>query len=226
MRSPAVLVPGFHASMIKPRKSKLFDFIFRPYCRNLLRRNFNSIRIKGLDELSVKGSPVLVISNHSSWWDGLIAYYVSKEADLDAYVMMEEKQLARFFLFRFLGAFSVVREKPQAAARSILYSIRLLNSKDAALWLFPQGKIVPFDSRPIEISDGAELIQKRVSGLKPVLVGMKYEYLQESKADVFVSAIALSEEIGPIKMESHLSQLSNDISNNELDQYTEILRKA
>src|SRR5215203_6294103 len=100
--------------MLEANKSVIFERLFALYNRNLLKRRFYSLQVSGLDFLFNKNSnvPLIIYCNHSSWWDGLVAFQLSFETCLDSFVMMEEKHLRKLFLFRLLGAFSVVQEKP------------------------------------------------------------------------------------------------------------------
>ena len=99
--------------MLTAKKSAVFERVFAVYNRNLLNRRFHSLNVCGLENLTERNAqlPLIIYANHSSWWDGLAAFEISRAARLDSYMMMEEKQLKKLFPFRLLGAFSVVREK-------------------------------------------------------------------------------------------------------------------
>ena len=213
--------------MIKPNKSRLFDAIFGPYCRNLLRRNFNSLRIDDPGNLLQKDGSKLIVSNHSSWWDGLIAYQISRHFRHNAFVMMEEKQLKQFWLFRYLGAFSVVREDPGKAAGSLLFALRLLEKAENVLWIFPEGEIVPNNKRPVEVFKGAEVLAEKSTDTEAMIVAMRYEYLDEPKADIFLKVASLhhEQEVGS-QIESCLDAISSDVANSSTNDYSDILRRA
>lgn len=117
--------------MLTAQKKHWFDVIFSVYNRNLIKRRFHSLSVENLNNLKHGDSniPLVIYLNHSSWWDGLILYQIGKTVSLDQYVMMEEKQLKNLQLFRKLGAFSVVRENPREAVKSINYAVNLLNEK-------------------------------------------------------------------------------------------------
>src|SRR3712207_6621959 len=110
--------------MLAAKKKRWFEEIFALYNRNLFKRRFHSLQISGLEFLQKRNeqSPIIIYANHSSWWDGLVAFDVTRAACLDAFVMMEEKQLKKLFPFRWLGAFSVVRENPRKSLESIKYA--------------------------------------------------------------------------------------------------------
>ena len=175
--------------MLEAKKSRLFDKIFAVYNQNLFRRRFNSLRVSGLNFLRErdKNFPLLIYANHSSWWDGLVAFQISRRAKLDSYIMMEEKQLRKLRLFRRLGAFSVVREKPREAMKSINYAVELLRENPRrAVWIFPQGEILPNDIRPLRFYNGLTKIIEKIGNCYAVPIAMRYEFLGEFKPEIFV----------------------------------------
>ncbi len=101
--------------------------------------------------------------------------------------MMEEKQLRKLRLFRKIGAFSVVREKPREAIKSIAYAADILRKKpNRAVWIFPQGEILPNDIRPLGFYNGLTKIIEKVGVCYVVPVAMRFEFLGEFKPDIFV----------------------------------------
>lgn len=176
--------------MIKANKSPVFEFIFERYNRWLIRRRFDSVLLKGeTGLLSQQDSlPIIFCVNHSSWWDGLVAYLLSRRFHLNGYWMMEEKQLKNLRPFTWLGAFSVVREDAREAAASIKYAINVLKGKrETALWIFPQGEILPNDVRPIRFFSGIQTIAERVSPCIVVPIALRYEFLGNYKPSIFIN---------------------------------------
>ena len=95
--------------MLTAKKSAWFEKVFAIYCRHLFKRKFHAFRVLGFDLFGQidKSLPLVIYCNHSSWWDGLVAFEISNRLKMDSFVMMEEKQLKNLPLFRKLGAFSV-----------------------------------------------------------------------------------------------------------------------
>ncbi len=172
--------------MLKANKSKWFQSLFAVYNRNLLKRRFNSIQISNPVELNDE-MPQIIYVNHSSWWDGLVAFEISKMLNADSFIMMEEKQLKKLFLFRLLGAFSIVRENPRQAVASLNYAANLLiENPRRTLWIFPQGKILLNDSRPLNFYRGLARIIEKVGVCRVVPCAIRYEFLGHFKPDIFV----------------------------------------
>src|SRR5215204_4434982 len=116
--------------MLEANKSVIFEKIFSLYNRNLFKRRFHSLQVSGSEFLLNKNTnvPLIIYCNHSSWWDGLVAFQISYRTRLNSFLMMEEKQLKDLRLFRKLGAFSVDRDKPFEAIKSIRYAATILNT--------------------------------------------------------------------------------------------------
>lgn len=175
--------------MLEAKKSPWFEKVFARYNRNLFKRRFHSFRVAGLDFLQKRDLkiPLLIYANHSSWWDGLTVFAITRRCRENLFVMMEEKQLKNLPLFRRLGAFSVVRENAREAVRSMNYAAKLLQEgKRAVLLIFPQGTILPNDARPLKFYTGAARIIAKAGRVSAVPLAMRYEFLGDFKPEVFV----------------------------------------
>ena len=115
---------------------------------------------------------------HSGWFDGHIAAVLNKRVfKHDAYLMMEEPNLARYFFFTWAGVFGIDRDHPRNASASIHYISDILKSgPNKALWMFPQGIMRHPDARPIEVFGGAANIARRVGGCYMVPVAIRYDF--------------------------------------------------
>lgn len=172
--------------MLEANKSAWFEKLFVVYSRNLFKRRFASFRVSGLDVLRQK-TPQIIYVNHSTWWDGLIAFEIWKTAQTDSFVMMEEKHLRRLSLFRKLGAFSVVRENPRRAIESLNYAASLLRENpNRKIWIFPQGEILPNDVRPLGFYRGLTKLVEKVGDCSAIPCAIRCEFLGDFKPEIFV----------------------------------------
>ncbi len=225
--------------MLEANKSKLFESMFSIYNRNLLKRRFNSVRVSGLDFLLKHSSilPHIIYCNHSSWWDGLVAFQISQQTKLNSFIMMEEKHLKRFFLFRKLGAFSINRDSPRQSLKSINYAVNVIKMNvGRTLWIFPQGEIVNNDFRPIFFYNGLGKIVEKVGRCFVTSLSIRYEFRGNYKPEIFVRLAEpefVQPEIGfshkmltqtfAEKMATNLDLLKNEIVNNTLQNYHSII---
>ncbi|HVF87189.1 MAG TPA: lysophospholipid acyltransferase family protein [Pyrinomonadaceae bacterium] len=174
--------------MIRARKSAWFERLFAVYNRNLIGRRFVGLRVAGLESIRdrPRDAPLILYANHSSWWDGLVAFQIGRALALDQYAMMEERHLREYPFHRRLGAFSVVRENARAALLSIEHAGDLLRGTARVLWIFPQGVTLPNDVRPLRLYMGAAHIIKQTGNAYVAPVAMRYEFLDDFRPDILV----------------------------------------
>ncbi len=128
--------------------------------------------------------PVLYLANHSSWWDGLILFLLTEKAsELDHYMMMEEKQLKQYAFFRKLGAFPVQKENLKSVKQALMTARENMQA-GGAVWLFPQGKIMHQDMRPLELEGGASFLVRQFEQVVVKPVTLHYTFNQFQKPTV------------------------------------------
>ncbi|MGL4522969.1 MAG: 1-acyl-sn-glycerol-3-phosphate acyltransferase, partial [Bacilli bacterium] len=92
--------------MKSAKKWFVFEWFFLQIVRILLRRHFHSIHITMKKKPNVV--PTLFIINHSSWWDGLVLFWLNKtQLNHNLFTMMSIEGLNAFPFFRALGGYSV-----------------------------------------------------------------------------------------------------------------------
>ncbi|MDX6696334.1 MAG: chlorobactene lauroyltransferase [Blastocatellia bacterium] len=224
--------------MLPARKSKWFEWAFGVYNRNLLARRFEGLRVAGLEALIEREPrrPLVLYANHSSWWDGLVAFQLSRAGGLEQYAMMEERQVLEYPFHRRLGAFGVVRESARDGARAVEYAGRLLKGTNRALWIFPQGLTLPNDARPLRLYTGAARVIERACQADAAPVAMRYEFLDDYRPEAFarigppqrvnVEADFNARRLTDIfaeRLTSALDELRADILSRSFDGYEEIV---
>lgn len=226
--------------LLEANKSRWFETLFAVYNRNLFRRRFAALKVQGIENLQDRNSdlPLVLYANHSSWWDGLVAFEIGRAAGLDQFLMMEEKQLKQLFLFRRLGAFSVVRENPRESVRSINYAARILKEKpNRAVWIFPQGEILPNDARPLRFYGGLARILEKTERCRAAPVAMRYEFLGDFKpvafakigcAETFTNVTnvkGLTERLA-LRLTETLDELRAAVSAGETSEFLDLIKKT
>lgn len=176
--------------MIEAVRWRPFARWFRSHAAGRLRSRFSAVHIRGLDSLraAAEGAPVLLIANHSSWWDALLALWIS-ESELpnsQAYGMMDASNLKRFRFFRWIGCFGVDLSSRRDGALATRYALDLLKVRDTALWVFPQGAEQP-PHLPLRFLPGAAGIAKRAASVRVVPVAFAYVFEREERPHVYIS---------------------------------------
>jgi len=176
--------------MIKAKPAKWANFIFDLYVSRLLNKSFNSFRFLNECPDTNPDLPLLLVPNHSSWWDGFFIYLLNKKLfNRQMYIMMLESQLSRLMFFRKLGAFSINPEHKNEIRKSLRYTLDLMREtrKPASLiTIFPQGELLPWSKRPLHFRKGIEWIISHFPGeLNLLPVAIRIEFLMEQRADVY-----------------------------------------
>jgi 1-acyl-sn-glycerol-3-phosphate acyltransferase len=226
--------------MLTANKNRLFEHLFAVYNRNLIKRRFHSFKVAGLENLINKNQkiPLLIYANHTSWWDGLLAFEISRLTRLDSFIMMDEANLRRFFLFRLLGAFSVP-QGIRGKIKSISYAAQLLKTDSArTVWIFPQAEIRPNDTRPIRFFNGAARIVEKTGRCQTVALGFRLEFTGEFKPEIFINIgrvklIEPGENFDAKRLTAAFSkslvevldELKSDVLNNRTVNYQNLLSK-
>ena len=92
--------------ILKAKHNFIIYLFFKQYAEWIMKRHFGVIQILG--DFQEKKLPVLLISNHISWWDGFWSMYLNvKVLKRKFHFMMLEEQLRKFWFFNYSGGFSV-----------------------------------------------------------------------------------------------------------------------
>lgn len=175
--------------MIPAAKHARFNGWFAGHAEGRMRSTFGRVLIAGRarTEAVVAGRPVLLLANHTAWWDALVALVVSERVlRSDGYALMDARNLRRLPFFRRVGAFGVDLEDPSDGARAIRYAARLLGAPGRTLWVFPQGREhSPFEA--LHFKPGAAQIARVARTATVIPVGLRYIFGEEERPDLFIA---------------------------------------
>ncbi|WP_185970992.1 lysophospholipid acyltransferase family protein [Alkalicoccobacillus porphyridii] len=218
--------------MRRANKNKYFSKAFQLYTTYwLIKRSFSGIYIKGnFVEDDTSG---LIVSNHSSWWDGIITFYLSQKiSPWQSYAMMSDEGLNQFPFFNRIGAFSVDTSSAQSVRRSLSYSLELLNA-GSAVWIFPQGAELPLEKRPLTLQPGASFLMNQAPTVPLYIVTYYYSMSHEQKPRLYIHVNHLKKpddyeqlkrfELNTLlesSMTLQLNQQRDDVANESTDDYT------
>lgn len=173
-------------SFIPDKKSAFFTRIFDLYCRNLFSRRFSNIEIKQ-NYFPTGNQKTIYFLNHSSWWDGLIPFYLDRKLfKQNSRGMMEQEQLERYSFFRRLGVFSIKPDDPRSSLRSLRYAIKTMQNPGAALYIYPQGKIEPFTTEEIRFKKGLGWIAKQCPDADLVPIAVNIHTMNSDKPELVI----------------------------------------
>ncbi|TRZ39727.1 acyl-phosphate glycerol 3-phosphate acyltransferase [Niallia circulans] len=172
--------------MIYAKKDVVFNKFFSIFNKRLLAYSFDKIYWQASSKLP--SGPYIFVCNHSSWWDGLIYFQLTKTViQQDLYIMMHEQGLKQFPYFKKLGAFSIDRSSPKETIKTMRYAEMLLN-KGKSVWVFPQGDEYHLEKRPLQFQPGALYLQEKVPEIPVIPVCFYYSFAHKRKPEVWIKA--------------------------------------
>lgn len=178
--------------MIYPRKNKIIEKLFSFYINYSLKKHFSKIHLKGEENVIniLNKESIIFYLNHSCWWDPLVVFYLSViRWKLNGYAIMDVNQLKKYNFFSYFGTFSVDRNNPRDAIKSINFAAQMLNQGINVLWIFPQGEMFPAEYRPIKFYNGISRIIKKTNSVYTVPITLHFEFISEQRPEIFISVL-------------------------------------
>lgn len=172
-----------------PRISPLLLNWFTWYSRRYIRRHFHSLRISlaGLPP-DARGLPLVLYSNHASWWDALVCLVVKQEffPGHTAFAPMDAVMLERYKMFRKFGFFGVAQDSRQGALQFLRTAEAVLKSQDNLLFVTPQSRFADVRERPVRFEAGLGHLARRVECALFVPVVAEYVFWEERLPEILV----------------------------------------
>lgn len=174
--------------MIRAQHRLWADILFRPYLTRLFKRHFHGIHLFGEVPEVPRDMPLLLLPNHSTWWDGFFVYLLNKKVfQRTLYLMMLEEQLSRYKFFAKIGAYSIQPGDRGGIMESLEYSATLLTEPTPLVTIFPQGELLPWQTRPLGYKRGVEWILRQYGNSVAVLpLAIRVEFMGERCPSVFL----------------------------------------
>lgn len=171
--------------ILKAKHNIFIHAFFSWYTRWKISNNFKPIKIVG--EVTGKNLPVLLITNHNSWWDGFWVKYVNLEIfKRKFHFMMLEEQLRKFWFLNYTGGFSV-KKNSKSIIETIDYTRQLLSNKNNLVLMYPQGKIQSMHNPDFTFERGIEHILKKMKNpVQVIFMVSLVDYFSNDKPGLFL----------------------------------------
>ena len=180
--------PALRSAVIVPKPNRLVQWWFDGWSRRAIARQFYRLHVWGT--VPAPGGPdadrpTLYVVNHSSFWDGIVLWRLLRPRHPGLLCAVDARQMREHPFFARLGCFSIDRANPRRAAEGLAYAAGRLRTPGTAMVIFPQGRIVHGDVRPLALEAG---VGRLVEAARPrvVTVGLRYDWWQEQRAEVLV----------------------------------------
>jgi 1-acyl-sn-glycerol-3-phosphate acyltransferase len=186
--------------LIPASKNRWFEAFFAHHARGRIAKQFSEVRAFRASETAAiaRETPLLLVSNHTAWWDPLFAIWLSNYIlGVDGHAMMDAANLRRLPFFGKVGAFGVDLTDPADGARALRYAIKLLGRSPTShapaasrmVWIYAQGAERPI-TEPLVFRPGAAEIASLAKNAAVVPVGLRYEF---SRSEAPVACLSFGE---------------------------------
>lgn len=212
--------------MIEAKRSQLLEHIFHLYLHFQLKRSFHAVWYRHDHEdgvLMSRTAPILVYANHSSWWDGLLLFWLNRTTlHRHAYAWMSYDGLTRYPFFRRLGAFAGQTQSAADMRQLWRYVHQLARQRQTMIAIFPEGEQRLQGDRPIGFQKGlAHLVDTLDPSTVLYPLAIHYASLEHAKWDVFMhlgspETVACCQQLRAAERQLHLEQTLTDLADEQL----------
>lgn len=168
--------------------SRILNWGFRRYVRRFVRKNFNAVRVAGLEQVEkLPAAPVVCFINHPGWWDPMTGVLMT---DLlfpgrQFAAPMDADALKNYPILERLGFFAVERDTASGAKDFLRTSRELLKNPQAILWLTPAGKFHDI-RQPASFMNGlSHLVDTAFHGIA-LPMAIEYTFWNERSPELLV----------------------------------------
>jgi 1-acyl-sn-glycerol-3-phosphate acyltransferase len=175
--------------VIAARKNLWFRRWFASHVAGRFGARFESLRVRGLDHLrtALAQGPVVVVSNHVTWWDPMLVLYLTERVvPCDSYALMDAANLTRLPFLGLIGGIGVDLTSASDGAVVMRYLARFLaNTPGRLVWIFPQGRERPQSERPLGFRAGSAEVA-RVARALTLPVALRYEFMRTERPHLWI----------------------------------------
>ena len=153
------------------------------------RRHFHAVRVSRDGRYrNCPTPPVVVVLNHPSWWDPLIALILTEFLPVgrDHYAPIEAAGLAQYRFLSRLGFFGFDPGTSAGAARFLRTSLAILGRPESVLWITAQGEFVDPRERPTSLKAGIGHLAHRLGDAIIVPLAIEYPFWNDRCPEVLV----------------------------------------
>ncbi len=171
--------------MIKPKENLFIHEFFSWYIKKIIKADFHQFAFDNID-FSLKHS-ILLLANHSSWWDGFLIFYLNKiYFKKKFHVMILEDTAKKQWFMKYLGAFSI-HKNSKSLLQSIAFAGALLDEPNNLVLIFPQGKLSSGHTPQIAFEKGVQrIIAASKKQFQYIFASILVDYFNQRKPTVHV----------------------------------------
>ena len=157
---------------------------FHWFLRGYLRRHFDAVAVcrdGAVDAAALAGQPLVMFTNHPSWWDPIVAHFLNEQifggrqfrAPIDA------AALEQYAVFKKLGFFGIEAGSRRGAVDFLRRGAAVLRSPDDVLWMTPEGRFADVRDHDAVLMPGLAHVCTRVGRGHAVAMALEYPFWTE-----------------------------------------------
>lgn len=162
--------------------------MFRWYLHWFFWRRFSAVRLsRGYIPADDAGRPVVIYTNHPSWWDPAMVMLVSPKLfpARVGFGPMDAEALGQYGLFRRFGVFGV--ERGARGAATFLRTARAgLRDPRAIMWVTAEGGFTDPRRRPLHLRPGVAHLARHLPHAVFMPVAFDYMFWNESRPEALL----------------------------------------
>ena len=162
--------------------------LFRAYLHVFFWRRFSGVRLsRGCIPHDPVGRPVVVYTNHPSWWDPALIMLVSPKLfpGRIGFGPMDAEALARYGLFRRFGAFGI-EHGARGAAQFLRTACAGLAEPRAIMWVTAEGGFTDPRARPLSLRPGIAHLARHVPDAVFIPAALDYMFWNEARPEALL----------------------------------------
>ncbi|MEM8934025.1 MAG: lysophospholipid acyltransferase family protein [Acidobacteriota bacterium] len=160
---------------------------FATWLHGYFARQFDAVRTAGPGRsvLARTDAPILVCTNHPSWWDPIHFLLLARRLRPDGPMFgpFDAEALKQYGFFRRIGGFGVDATTRRGAADFLRTSTAILERPDASLWITAQGEFSDPRQRPIVLRPGVAHLARRLDRGIVLPVAVEYPFWDERRPE-------------------------------------------
>jgi 1-acyl-sn-glycerol-3-phosphate acyltransferase len=177
-----------HDSSALPHRWRWLVAAFSRYARRYVRRRFHAVRLsRSGAPFPTASEPVLVVLNHTAWWDPLIGVVLSREfGPRDHFAAIDARAVRKYRFFQKLGFVGVDTQSVRGAAEFLRMGRAILSQPNRAFWVTAQGRFTDVRARPLALRSGVGHLAARLESGIVLPVAVEYTFWTESTPEALV----------------------------------------
>jgi 1-acyl-sn-glycerol-3-phosphate acyltransferase len=148
--------------------------------RRYFRRHFGSVMVANATLLENAQRPLVVYTNHSSWWDLMLRVLLARTfmPQYRHYAPMGKEALEHYPILKKIGMFPIDTSSG-VAIDSFLRTSEAILKDGGVLWLTPQARFADTREFPLRFKPGLAMLATRVPGLTLLPLAVEYTHWDE-----------------------------------------------